>query len=143
MAYFSNSAEVYATVGELMNRARFDPQVAPKIGKSGVIIQFRYTNPDAVTTINAKDKPSQSGAIIDVHQGETSLKPDIVMTMTADTANMFWNKKVNLVAALAKGEIKLQGSQMKVLSLLPAIEPLYDKYRALLREKGLDRLIVK
>lgn len=143
MAHFSDSAEVYATIGALMDRAKTDPQVAPKIAKSGVIIQFRYTQPDAVTTVNAKDKPTQVGAIIDVHQGETTLKPDIVMTMTSDTANLFWNKKVNLVAALAKGQIKLQGSQMKVLSLLPAIEPLYEKYRALLREKGLEQLIVK
>ncbi|MCW5881625.1 MAG: SCP2 sterol-binding domain-containing protein, partial [Anaerolineae bacterium] len=81
-------------------------------------------------------------AIIDVMQGPTGLKPDIVMTMSADTANLFWNKKVNLMSALAKGQIKLQGSQIKVLSLLPAIEPLYGKYRQLLKDKGLDHLIV-
>ncbi len=126
-----------------MERAKSDPQVAPKIAKSGVVIQFRYTHPDAVTTVNAKSKPTQPGALLDVYQGESPVKPDIVMTMTADTANLFWNKKINLVAALAKGQIKLQGSQMKVLALLPAIEPLYDKYRALLHEKGLDQLIVK
>lgn len=142
MPYFQDSAQVYATIGELMERAKTDAVVAQKIAKSGVILQFRYTHPDAVTTVNAKTKPSQPGMYLEVIQGETSLKPDIVMTMTADTANLFWNKKINLVAALAKGQIKLQGSQMKVLSLLPAIEPLYERYRALLREKGLESLIV-
>lgn len=142
MPYFKDSAQVYATVGQLMENAKSDPTVAPRIAKSGVIIQFRYTDPDAVTTINAKAKPTQPGAIIDVFQGPTDLKPDIVMTMTADTANLFWNKKVNLMAALAKGQIKLQGSQIKVLSLLPAIDPLYAKYRQLLKDKGLENLIV-
>ncbi len=142
MPYFKDSAEVYATIGALMDNARSDPTVAPKIAKSGVIIQFHYTNPEALTTINAKSKPTQPGAIIDVFQGPTSLKPDIVMTMSADTANLFWNKKINLVSALAKGQIKLQGSQIKVLSLLPAIEPLYGKYRQLLKDKGLENLIV-
>lgn len=143
MSVFKDSAEIYATIGELMERAKKDPDVAPKIAKSGVIIQFRYTNPDAMTTINAKAKPTQPGALVDVIQGETSLQPDIVMTMSADTANLFWNEKVNLVAAIAKGQIKLRGSQMKVLSLLPAIKPLYPKYQALLREKGMEQLIVK
>jgi hypothetical protein len=143
MPIFKSSEEVYATIGELMDRAKSDPQVAPRIAKSGVVIQFRYTNPDAVTTINAKTKPTQPGALLDVYQGESPMKPDIVMTMSADMANNFWNKKVNLVAALAKGEIKLQGPQMKVLALLPAIEPLYDKYRALVKEKGMEHLIVK
>ena len=143
MPKFKSSEEVYATIGELMDRAKSDPTVAPKIAKSGVIIQFHYTDPEAVTTVNAKSKPTQPGAMIDVIQGPTTLKPDIVMTMTADMANLFWNKKVNLLAALAKGDIKLQGSQLKVLALLPAIEPLYDKYRALVKEKGMEYLLVK
>jgi hypothetical protein len=143
MAFFTDSAQVYATVGELMDRAKSDPQVAPRIAKSGIVIQFRYTNPDAMTTVNAKTGPTQPGALIDVIQGETALKPDIVMTMAADTANLFWNKKVNLTAAIAKKQIKLQGPLTKVLMLLPAIEPLYERYRALLREKGYENLIVK
>ena len=143
MPKFKSSEEVYATIGELMDRAKTDPAVAPKIAKSGVVIQFHYTDPEATTTVNAKSKPTQPGAIIDVHQGPTTLKPDIVMTMTSDMANLFWNKKVNLLAALAKGDIKLQGSQLKVLALLPAIEPLYDKYRALVKEKGMEHLLVK
>lgn len=140
---FKSSDEVYATIGELMNRARTDPEVAPKIAKSGVVIQFRYTNPDAVTTVNARTKPTQPGAIVDVFQGATDLKPDIVMTMTSDIANLFWNEKINLIEALAKGQIKLQGPQLKVIALLPAIKPLYAKYRALVREKGMEHLIVK
>jgi len=143
MPVFKDSAEVYATIGELMERAKKDPDIAPKIAKSGVIIQFCYSNPDAVTTIDAKSKPSQPDALVDVYQGETTLKPDIVMSMGADTANLFWNEKLNLVSAIAKGQIKLQGSQMKVMSLLPAIKPLYPKYRALVREKGMENLIVK
>lgn len=143
MPVFKDSAEVYATIGELMERAKKDPAIAPKIAKSGVVIQFRYTNPDAITTVNARSKPTQPGAILDVIQGETALKPDIVMSMAADTANLFWNEKLNLVSAIAKGQIKLQGSQMKVVSLLPAIKPLYEKYRALVREKGMEHLIVK
>jgi putative sterol carrier protein len=143
MAVFQDSKQFYDTVGELMERAKSDPQVGPKIAKSGVIIQFKYTDPDAVTTVNAKAKPTQPGAFVDVINGPTNLKPDIEMTMAADVAHQFWQGKVNLVEALAKKKIILKGNQLKVLGLLPAVEPLYKKYPELLREKGLESLIIK
>lgn len=141
MPVFSSSKQFYDTIGELMQRAKTDPIVGPKIAKSGVIIQFRYTDPDAVTTVNAKAKPTQPGAFVDVFNGTTTLKPDIEMTMPADIAHQFWQGKLNLVQALAQKKIILKGNQLKVLGLLPAVEPLYKKYPALLQEKGLEKLL--
>jgi hypothetical protein len=143
MAVFQDSDQFYACVGELMDRAKKDPQVGPKIAKSGIIIQFRYTNPDAMTTINAKDKPTQPGAFVDVIHGPTELKPDVTMSMKADIAHAFWHGKVNLLSALAKKDIVAQGPIPKILKLLPAVEPLYKTYPALLREKGYADLVMK
>jgi hypothetical protein len=58
MGVFRNSRHFYECVGELMDRAKKDPAIGPKIAKSGIIIQFRYTD----------------------------LKPDVVMTMKADVS---------------------------------------------------------
>lgn len=143
MPVFKDSQQFYDTVGELMQRAKMDPVIGQKIAKSGVILQFKYTDPEAVTTVNAKSKPTQPGAYVDVINGPTDLKPDIEMSMAADTAHMFWQGKVNLVQALAQKKIILKGNQLKVLGLLPAVEPLYKKYPELLKEKGLGNLISK
>jgi hypothetical protein len=143
MAVFRDSAQFYATVGELMDRAKKDPQIGPKIAASGIIIQFRYTDPDAVTTVDAKDKPTQPGAFADVIQGPTTLKPDAVLSMKADVAHAFWHGKVNLLTALAKKDIVMHGPLPKILKLLPAVEPLYKMYPALLREKGYGDLVMK
>lgn len=143
MGVFQNTQQVYDTIGELMERAKTDAVIGQKIAKSKVIIQFKYTDPDAVTTVNAKDKPTQPGAYVDVINGPTNLKPDIEMTMAADVAHHFWQGKVNLVEALAKKKIILKGNQLKVLGLLPAVEPLYKKYPELLKEKGYANLISK
>jgi hypothetical protein len=142
MGVFKDSQQFYACVGELMDRAKCDPRVGPKIAKSGIIIQFRYAEPEAMTTINARDKPTQPGAFIDVIQGPCTLKPDVVMTMRADVSHAFWHGKVNLVGALAKRDIIATGPIPKILKLLPAIEPLYQTYPALLREKGLAALVL-
>lgn len=142
MPIFRDSKQFYECVGELMDRAKKDPNVGAKIAKSGIIIQFRYTQPDAMTTVNAKDKPTQPGAFVDVIHGPCNLKPDVTMTMKADTSHAFWHGKVNLVAALARKEIVATGPIPKILKLLPAVQPLYKTYPALLREKGYGNMVL-
>jgi hypothetical protein len=143
MGVFRDADHFYECVGALLDRAKVDPKIGPKIAKSGLVIQFRYTDPEAVNTINAKDKPTQPGAFIDVFHGPCDLKPDVVMTMQADVSHAFWHGKVNLMAALAKKQIVAKGPIPKILKLLPAVKPLYKVYPALLREKGYSDLIVK
>ena len=143
MSIFQDSEQFYACVGELMDRAKRDPNVGPKIAKSGIIIQFRYTDPEAVTTINARAQPTQPGAFVDVIHGPTDLQPDVLMTMKADVSHAFWHGRINLVAALAKRDIIASGPIPKILKLLPAVEPLYKQYPVLLREKGLANLALK
>jgi len=143
MGIFRDSQQFYACVGELMDRAKCDPRVGPKIAKSGIIIQFHYTDPEAVTTINARDKATQPGAFVDVIHGPCNLKPDVTMTMKADVSHAFWHGRVNLVAALAKKQIIAAGPIPKILKLLPAIQPLYQTYPAMLNEKGFGALVLK
>ena len=143
MSIFRDSQQFYDCVGELMDRAKKDPQIGSKIAKAGIIIQFRYTDPEAVTTINARDKPTQPGAYCDVIHGPCNLKPDVIMTMKADVSHAFWQGKVNLMAALAKKEIVATGPIPKILKLLPAVQPLYAQYPVLLREKGYGDLVLK
>lgn len=143
MGVFRDADHFYECVGELMDRAKLDPKVGPKIAKAGIVIQFKYSDPDALTTVDAKNKPSQPGAYVDVYQGDCDLKPDVVMTMKADIAHAFWHGKVNLMAALAKKDIVTQGPIPKILKLLPAVDPLYKAYPALLREKGYDSMVMR
>jgi hypothetical protein len=143
MPIFRDSKQFYACVGELMDRAKKDPIVGPKIAKSGIVIQFRYTEPDAMTTINAKDKPTQPGSFVDVIHGPCNLKPDVMMTMKADVSHAFWHGKINLMAALAKKQIVAAGPIPKILKLLPAVQPLYKQYPGLLKEKGYGDLVMK
>ena len=143
MAVFRDAQHFYDTVGALMDLAKCDPEIGKKIAKSGLIIQFRYTQPEATTTVNAKEKPTQPGAFVDVIHGPVEWTPEITMTMKADLAHAFWQGKVNLMSALAKKEIVLQGSQLKVLQLLPAVTPLFKIYPALLIDKGYPELVMK
>lgn len=143
MSIFRTSQQFYECVGELMNRAKRDPQIGPKIAKSGLVIRFCYSEPAAMTTIDARHKPTTPGTYLNVINGACDLAADVTMTMKADVSHAFWHGKVNLLGALAKKDIVLEGPLPKILKLLPAVEPMYKLYPALLKEKGYAALILK
>jgi hypothetical protein len=143
MGVFKDSKQVYECMGELLERAKQDPRVGGRIAKSGNIIQFCYTDPDAIITVNGRDKPAQPGAYFDVIHGPCDLEPDAIMTMKADISHAFWHGKVDLITALSKKEIVAFGSLPIILKLLPAVQPLHRVYPNLLREKGYGELVLK
>jgi hypothetical protein len=143
MAAFKDAAEMTHILGALYDEAKRDGRIAPKIRDARLVIQFRYEEPHGVVTINAAAPPTQEGAYFDVLWGDdVGLKPDIEMSMKADTAHQFWHGKVNLMAALTRRQIVARGPIPKILKLLPAVEPMYQMYPRLLREMGRDELVI-
>lgn len=143
MAAFKDAAEMTHILGALYDEAKRDGRIAPKIRDARLVIQFRYEEPHGVVTINAAAPPTQEGAYFDVLWGDdVGLKPDIEMSMKADTAHQFWHGKVNLMAALTRRQIVARGPIPKILKLLPAVEPMYQMYPRLLRELGREELVI-
>jgi hypothetical protein len=143
MSVFRDSQQFYDTVGELLQRAARDPNVGPTVARAEAVIQLRYCDPEAQITINACGVPTQFGAYVDVFLGSCNLEPEVVLSMTGDLAHEFWLGRVNLASALARRQIQATGPVIKVLRLVPAVEPLYQQYPALLKSKGLEELIIK
>lgn len=143
MTVFSNAAELQTCLGRLYDEAKCDSRIAPNIQASQLVILFRYHDPDAIVTINASSPPTQPGALFDVLWYEDStLKPDVEMSMAADVAHQFWQGKVNLMAALARRQIVARGPIPKILKLLPAVAPMYEMYPQILRELGREDLVL-
>lgn len=143
MAVFQDSQQFYDTVGELLRQAACDPGIGASVARAEVIIQFRCVDPPAQITLNAKDRPTQPDTYFDVIYGPSDLAPDVVMAMSADLAHEFWQGRINLFSALARGQIRATGSVDKVLRLVPAAEPLFQRYLTLLRDRGLEHLILR
>ncbi len=143
MAYFKDEAELHHILGMLYDRVKINPAVAPRIREGKIVIQFRYTEPTGIATINAAAPPTQPGAFYDVFWGDdTGLKPDVQMSMKADIAHQFWHGKVNLMMALTRRQIIAKGPIPKILKLLPAVEPVYAIYPVMLREIGRADLVI-
>ena len=114
VAYFKDADEVYKYIGRLFEQLAEDEELAPKFRKANTIVQYQYREPESQITVKLIE-----GEDGQVDCGETSMEPEVVMTMEADTAHRFWLGKVNVTVALARGQMKAKGPVAKILKLVP------------------------
>jgi putative sterol carrier protein len=133
---FKDEQEVYQFIGRLFQELADDDELGPRFRKADTIVQYKYSNPDSQITVKMKE-----GEEGQVDFGETSLDPEIVMTMDADTAHRFWLGKVNVTMALAKGQMKAKGPVAKILKLVPLVKPVFPRYREMLEQADREDLL--
>jgi putative sterol carrier protein len=136
LAYFKDADEVYAYIGKLFQDLTEDVELAPKFRKANTVVQYRYREPES--TITVKLIEGEDGQ---VDLGETSLEPEVVMSMEADTAHRFWLGEVNVTVALARGQMKAKGPVAKILKLVPLTKPVFPRYRQMLEQSGREDLL--
>jgi putative sterol carrier protein len=136
LAYFKDADEVYEFIGGLFVDLADDEELGPKFRKANTIVQYRYSDPESVVTVKMIE-----GEDGQVDLGETTMEPEVVMTMDADTAHKFWLGKVNVTVALARGQMKAKGPVAKILKLVPLVKPVFPRYREKLEQKGRQDLV--
>jgi hypothetical protein len=137
MPYFENSEKLQEVLGGFFRMLVDDPSIGPKLKSSKMVIKFNYSDPPLSITIDCSKDPIQ------LFFNDSSTKPEVEMSMKADTAHRFWFGKVNLLAALTRREMVAKGPIPKVLKLLPVIKPAYDLYPVYLKEKGWTNLLIE
>jgi hypothetical protein len=134
--YFRDAQDVYDTIGRLFLELAEDEELGPKFRRANTIVRYEHHDPDSPITVRLKeDQPA------DVDFGETEMEPEVVMSMEADTAHLFWLGRVNVTVALARGQIKASGPVAKILKLVPLTKPVFPRYKAQLEAQGRDDLL--
>lgn len=136
MSYFKTAQDLYNVLGLFMKEMNGgDPAVVAKLSELGKVIRYSYTEPEAQITFFAdKDKEFQ------YDMGETNLVPDITMSMKGDIGHEYYQGKVNLVAAMTRGQIKSKGPIQPLLKLTPLAKKAIDAYPSWLKEHSFDNL---
>ncbi len=131
---FSSPEEVHKYLGGIWDLAFADPEIGPKLRATGIVLTFDYSDPDTEMTL---DTAAQK-----VLPGRGDAAPTASMTMTADIANRYWQGKVSLPLAMAKGQIKIGGNVAGLLKLAPLGKKLYPLYTGMLQADGRNDLLV-
>lgn len=140
MPFFESKEQLIDVFDRFWELARQETEVMEKLTKSEVVVRFDITQPEVQVTINFRD-PGPDGEIGTLLY-DSDVEPEIVVWSTSETTLKFWQGKLKTTVAMAKGQIKMKGSIAKALGLLSKIKPLYTIFPNVLREKGLDDLII-
>jgi putative sterol carrier protein len=137
MPYFKDADDVYANLGLFLRQLAVDPEMTPALKRADTTFQLRLRHPDSTMTVRMPrdDEPAQ------VDLGDTTLQPEVVLQLDADTAHRFWLGQVNVAVAFARGDIRTRGPVAKVLKLVPLIKPGFPRYRQQLEAAGREDLL--
>ncbi|MFH1135849.1 MAG: hypothetical protein V1816_07160 [Pseudomonadota bacterium] len=139
--YYRDVEQLYEIYGYFMERILRDDKIGPKMARAGIIMKFIYTDPDAEITIDLKNEP-KPGYYGSYYLGPCDIKEDVWSKQSADHSHRFWHGFENPVAAVARGKVKQGGKVTAMLKLLPVVRPAFAMFPVVLRELGLDGLVV-
>jgi putative sterol carrier protein len=130
---FKDADEVRHYIGGVFTHAFDDADLSDRLKCTGAVLKFDFTDPDAVLIV---DMVGQT-----VGDGTGQPTPTATMRMTSETGSAYWQGKVNLPLAMARGKIKVEGSVAGLLKLAPLGKKLFPSYVAALEADDRQDLI--
>jgi hypothetical protein len=132
---FKDAGEVRKYIGGIFEAAFADPEIGPKLSATGIVLGFEFSDPEALLVVDAPGGVVELGA-------EHFARATATMRMSAETGNAYWQGKVNLPFAMARGKIKVGGNVASMLKLAPLGSKLYPAYIDSLQRDGRSDLLV-
>ncbi|WIX75236.1 SCP2 sterol-binding domain-containing protein [Amycolatopsis carbonis] len=134
MPAFSKPEEIYQYIGGIFETAFADADLAAKLAGTGLVLKMVCTNPESALLIDTQNRRVTGDAF--------DAPADATMTMDSEVANGYWQGKVNLTFAMARGKVKVDGPVSKLIKLAPLSKKLFPVYVENLRADGREDLIV-
>jgi hypothetical protein len=132
---FTSADEVVAYIGGIFETAFKDPEIGPKLQATGIVLKVVSTEPSSEFIVDMANEVVVPG-------GPDAPAASATMTMKAETQNAYWQGKVNLPFAMARGQVKVDGNVAQLLKLAPLGKKLYPVYIERLKADGRDDLVV-
>lgn len=131
---FTTTAEAEQYIGGVFEEGFATPEIREQLIKSGLVLRMELADPEATITA---DLVTQT-----LHYGDTEITPTITLSLSSADANRFWQGKLSLPLALARGQLKVTGPLPRLLGLLPSASALNARYTATLVAAGRTDLLV-
>ncbi len=118
-------SEVYASAGSM-------PQ-AGVLGERRLVVAFAFRDPELRLTVDGR------GGQAVIRVGEDAPVPDLTFQLAGEHIDRFWRGDLNAVAALAAGQLRIEGSLLTALALAPALPHLQAHYREITQREEYRR----
>jgi hypothetical protein len=122
---FKDDQQVYAQLGAMFEDALADDAAGGRLRAIGGTVQWQLRKPTARITVKLGEEQTPG-----VDFGDTQAKPEVVLSMDADTAHRFWAGELPMHVALSRGLIRAKGPVATILRIVPVVGPAKDIYAA-------------
>lgn len=145
MGSFRSRDEFLQVFDRLFTMLSRDREVGPKLRDARS--PQRYVFPDLGVTLDVRDADAKQAAKGECltwvwNKKRVPWKPDVVLEMSSDVANRFFQGRENVPLALARKTIVArEGDVNKALDLLPIILPFHKSWVARLKADGMSHLL--
>jgi len=140
MAEFQSASEFREVMDRAFTLMSTDPEMGPKLRDAQVPQRFEFPDQDAVVNITHDEEGGEHNLRWE-WSNEVDWEPKVVMTMSSEVANRYFQGKENVPLALARRRIKSSGDIKSALKLIPITKPVFAMYRQML-ERDYPHLVV-
>ena len=131
VARFQDDQQVYALLGGMFQDMLADESAGPRLRAIGGTVQWQMRRPNARITVRLGEDVEPG-----VDFGDTKVKPEVVLSLDAETAHRFWSGELPMHVALSQGLIRAKGPVATILKVVPAVGPAREFYAARLAGGG-------
>jgi len=140
MAPFTSPEEFRRVFDELFSLLSQDRETGPLLREKRTPQRFVFSDVGLVLNVrDADEKRARNGEHLVWHWGDGRRRwePKVILEMTAEVANRYFQGRENIPLAVARGRIRLlDGDLRDVLDLLPIVLPFHPKWVRHLKSSG-------
>jgi hypothetical protein len=127
MAEFTSAEEFREVIDRTFALMSDDPEMGPNLRDADTPQRFEFTDLDLVVNVRAgaPGEPNLAWEWSD----DIDWEPRVMMSMSSETANKYFQGKENIAIAIARRRIKAGGDVKAALAIIPITKPLYARYR--------------
>jgi len=127
--------EMFQFIGAVFEAARSDEAIVERMNGVQGTMKVLTTDPDGVLIIDMAAKEAREGSA-----DETA---DATLKMSTTAANLFWQGELNMLAAMTRGLVKVQGKKSLIVRALPIATKMFPIYIRVVADAGRADLLVK
>ena len=130
MSVFRSAEEFREVMDRTFALMSDDPEMGPRLREVDTPQQFTFPDLEMVVNIRAgnADEPNLAWEWTD----QVTWEPKVMMEMTSETANRYFQGKENVAIAIARRRIKAGGDVKAALAIIPITKPLFQRYREMI-----------
>jgi putative sterol carrier protein len=111
MPVYQTSEQLDSVLKQLFNKIKENKSAVQTVTSSRMVIRLSMSNPTAEVTINGRHNP------VEMTFGPSQVRPDLDVSLPADTLHLILTGEMPLRKALASGGMKVKGPIWKTFAL--------------------------